>query len=75
MPIVKRFRGCVLRINPREHNPPHFHLVMNDGREALVEIDTLSITGNADRREVADALEWAAAHRDKLKRLFEELTK
>jgi len=43
MPIIVRFAFCVICINPREHNPPHFHVRMNDGREALIEIDTLAI--------------------------------
>lgn len=41
MPVIKRFANCVVRINLKDHAPPHFHIVMNDGREAWVKIDTL----------------------------------
>jgi hypothetical protein len=43
MPIIKRFAHCVVRINPKDHAPPHFHVVMNDTREAWVKIDTVEI--------------------------------
>ena len=34
-----------------DHLPPHFHVRMNDGREALVEIATLAVLrGSAAKR-------------------------
>ena len=73
MPIIVRFAFCVICINPREHNPPHFHVRMNDGREALIEIDTLAILATeVARREIREALSWAEANRELLKRKFEE---
>jgi len=60
MPIIHRFANCAIVINPREHNPPHFHIRMNDGREVLVEIGSLELlTATVARREILDALAWA----------------
>jgi hypothetical protein len=55
MPIIKRFAHCVVRINSKDHAPPHFHVVMNDGREAWVKIDPVEIIhGKVAAREIAE---------------------
>ncbi|HTR00804.1 MAG TPA: DUF4160 domain-containing protein [Candidatus Acidoferrum sp.] len=73
MPIIKRFAACVVRINLRDHLPPHFHVVMNDGREALVRIDTLQvIRGKVPDRELTQVLTWASDNRLLLMIKFEE---
>lgn len=36
MPVVERFPQCRVRINAKDHPPPHFHVLLNDGREAWV---------------------------------------
>ena len=73
MPVIIRFAFCAICINPREHNPPHFHIRMNDGREALVDIVTLELlSADLARREVAEAISWAADHRKLLAEKFEE---
>ena len=65
MPVIQRFASCLVRINARDHAPPHFHIVMNDGREAWVKIDTLAIIhGKVAVREVAAVLDWAASRRE-----------
>ena len=74
MPVVQRFAHCQVRINVRDHPPPHFHILMNDGREAWVRIDTMEIIhGKIAAREVADVLVWARTKRDALAALFEEM--
>jgi len=74
MPVIKRFANCVVRINPRDHAPPHFHIVMNDSREAWVKIGALEILhGHIAAREIADVLAWADANRAMLAAKFEEL--
>lgn len=61
MPTVARFSNCRIAIYANDHNPPHFHVRMNDGREALVEISTLSvILGELRKAELAEPLAWAA---------------
>ena len=43
MPVVQRFANCRVRINPKDHPPPYFHVQLNDGREAWVSIDPIEI--------------------------------
>ena len=74
MPVIRRFTNCVVRINIRDHVPPHFHVVMNHGREAWVRIDTIQIIyGKIATREIAEVLEWAYANRSILAAKFQEL--
>lgn len=43
-----------------DHAPPHFHLVGPDSN-AMVRLGTLEVLrGVADRRDLADAVSWAA---------------
>jgi hypothetical protein len=43
MPVIQRFANGRIAINPMDHAPPHFHILLNDGREAWVAIATLEI--------------------------------
>lgn len=46
---------------------------MNDGREILVEIETLAIhSSGVPRREIREALAWAATNRGLLLEKFKE---
>ena len=57
MLVIKRFHNCLLHINFKDRVPPHFHEVMNDGREVWVKIDTLDVIhGKIAQREIAEAL-------------------
>ena len=74
VPVIKLFPNRVLRINLRDHAPPHFHIVMNDGREVWVRIDTTEIIhGKVALREVAEVLDWAKSNSGFLAAKFEEL--
>lgn len=74
MPVIQRFSQCRVRINARDHPPPHFHVLLNDGREAWVTIAELEIAhGRVTAREIADVLAWAGANQAMLATLFEEL--
>ncbi len=68
MPEISRFFGIVIRMFYSDHEPPHFHASYAED-EALIEIDTLAIyRGDLPRRALALVLEWAALHRDELRR-------
>jgi hypothetical protein len=57
-----------------DHLPPHFHARMADGREALIEIDSLAVLrGSLRPRERAEAMTWAEAHADTLADKWKEL--
>jgi len=74
MPVIERFPHCRVRIHANDHPPPHFHVVMNDGREAWVTIAELKIVyGKVAVREIADVLSWAAVNRSMLAAKFKEL--
>lgn len=74
MPVIQRFAQSRLRINANDHPPPHFHVLLNDGREAWITIHGLEIVhGKVVAREIAQELSWAKANRELLARLFEEL--
>jgi len=71
MPELCRFFGISIRMHYNDHDPPHFHAVYVEN-EALIGIDTLAVVrGELPRRALAMVLEWAALHRDELRRDWE----
>lgn len=60
----------------RDHNPPHFHVLANDGREAQVRIDGLQLlNGEVDRRALDEAREWATRNEAFLKETWDEFSR
>ncbi|WP_205755238.1 DUF4160 domain-containing protein [Azotobacter chroococcum] len=43
MPTLKRLTNCSITLYAGDHLPPHFHVRLQDGREALVEIASLTV--------------------------------
>ena len=71
MPTISQFFGILIRIYYDEHNPPHFHAYYGE-YEAQISIDTLEvIVGKLPKRALALVLEWAAEHRDELRKDWE----
>ncbi len=74
MAVIQRFTNCRVRIRPKDHPPPHFHVELNDGREAWVSIDPIEIIhGRVAAREIAEVLTWAKERQAWLAQTFEEL--
>ncbi|MBP9800687.1 MAG: DUF4160 domain-containing protein [Sterolibacterium sp.] len=74
MPVIQCFPHCRVRINPKDHPPPHFHVQLNDGREAWISIDPLAVIhGRVVMREITDVLAWAKERQVWLAQTFEEL--
>ena len=70
MPEISRFFGIVIRMYFDDHAPPHFHAEYGSD-EALVGIETLSVLrGGLPPRALGLVMEWAALHRDDLRRLW-----
>jgi hypothetical protein len=70
MPELSRFYGIIIRMFYDDHPPPHFHAVY-EGEQAQISIETLEvIEGNIKRRALALVMEWAALHRDELRRAW-----
>ena len=64
MPTIRRFDRCRIEMYFADHPPPHFHVMTRDDERIVVRIDTLQIwAGEAEPRDIADALAWAAANR------------
>jgi len=54
MPTLARLASSTVTMYAADHLPPHFHVRLNDGREALVEIATLQpLTTRVAQRELA----------------------
>ena len=73
MPTLQRFGSVSVRMYADDHRPPHFHIVAPDF-QVLVRISDLSvIAGEATAKQIAEALEWAGAHRELLALKWAEL--
>ena len=75
MPTVKRFARCRITMYFKDHAPPHFHVITQSDERVSVVIETLAVlAGEADSRDIDEALEWAkdAANRETLRRLWQE---
>jgi hypothetical protein len=75
MPTIKIFDDCAIVINPRDHLPPHFHVIFRDGQRCSIAIDSLAIiAGSAPPgRRLKVALAWAKDNRLLLQTRWEEI--
>ena len=74
MATITRLPSCTITMYPGDHPPPHYHVRMNDGREALVEIATgKAIASKLTKRALQEAIAWAAANADTLTTKWKEL--
>jgi hypothetical protein len=73
MPEISRFYGIVIHMFFNEHPPPHFHAKYGEF-EVAININNLSILhGIFPSRALGMTIEWASAHQQELKRLWEKL--
>ena len=71
MPELSRFYGIIVRMFYSDHPPPHFHAAYQ-GEEVQVSIESLEvIKGRMRRRALVLVLEWAALHREELRRAWD----
>ena len=75
MPTLVRLPDCTLSMYAADHLPPHFHVRLHDGREALVQILCLVVlrSNKCSRSELAAALAWAGANQALLNARWKEL--
>ena len=64
MPTMQRFPDGRVLMYLGDHPPPHVHVVLRDGRDCIVEIETLSVIGKLATREIRDTLYWIDAERN-----------
>ena len=63
MPTLYRTANWKITMYFGDHHPPHFHIVMRDGREALVAMDSFEIIeGGVSSAALKAARKWATAN-------------
>jgi Domain of unknown function (DUF4160) len=73
MPVLVRLQYCVISMYANDHNPPHFHVLGLDGRDAIVRLGSLTVlNGDVDRRALKEALEWASQNPAYLEDMWNE---
>ena len=74
MPTLIRLAKSKLTIYAGDHNPPHFHVLANDGSEAWVELATLQVIyGEVRSTVLRKALDWAGKNATLLTAKWKEL--
>ena len=56
-----------------DHLLPHVHIVLRDGRECTVVIDSLRVVGRVPAREIHEELRWIESHRIALRQEWRRL--
>lgn len=75
MPTLHRLPNCKIELRTRDHRPAHVHVLLSDGREALVYLADLRVISRQPIRaaELTEALDWISARITELTEQFEEL--
>jgi uncharacterized protein DUF4160 len=75
MPTIMLFGDSAIVINPRDHFPPHFHVIFRDGQRCSVTIDTFEIIAGSVKptKRLNEALVWAKENRELLRSKWEEI--
>ena len=74
MPTLTRLQQSKLTMYAGDHNPPHFHVLANDGSEALVDLESLRmIDGTVRQAVLKEALAWASQNVHRLTAMWKEL--
>ena len=67
MPQVKQLTAALsIWVYPKDHAPPHFHLIGPDTAVMLDLRDLQVIAGSYKRRDLREALAWAIDHTEEL---------
>ena len=74
MPTLHRAANWKITMYFGDHQPPHFHIVMKDGREALVALGGLEVMEGAVSGAVLKAAcKWAAANASLLSETWQRM--
>ena len=75
MPVLSRFYGIIIRMYflPKEHNPPHVHVIYQDETFSITIRDLMIIDGeeNPSSRTLSMVKEWITLHRNELLDMWE----
>lgn len=70
MPTISMFMGIVIRMNWREHNPPHFHAEYQ-GSRAVFDFEGNVIHGEMPAKQRKLIAAWAVLHTEELRANWE----
>jgi hypothetical protein len=75
MPEISRFLGIIIKMFPRDHNPPHFH-AFHGNHEAMFSIATGKIIeGDFPNNKKALVTAWAILRKKELMKNWNRLSK
>ena len=63
MPVLQKFASSRVVIYAADHLLAHVHVILRDGRECTVELDSRKIVGRVTAREIREALQWIESNR------------
>jgi hypothetical protein len=74
MRTLIRLAQSKLTMYAADHNPPHFHVLANDGSEALIDLASLLVIDGTVRPAVLkEGLAWASQNLARLATKWKEL--
>jgi hypothetical protein len=65
MPEISTFYGIYITMNPKDHNPPHFHATYGE-HEALFGFDGKKLEGKFPRKQAKMVSVWAMLRNEEL---------
>ena len=75
MPVLSRFYGIIIKMYflPKEHNPPHIHVIYQDDTFSISIKELIIIDGEQHpaSRALSMVKEWITIHREELLRMWE----
>ena len=75
MPVLSRFYGIIIRMyfRPKEHNPPHIHVIYGDETFSISikELEIIDGEQEPTNRVLAMVKEWVLLHKKELLRMWE----
>ena len=63
MPVLQKFASSRVVMYAADHLLAHVHVILRDGRECTVELDSRKIVGRVTAREIREALQWIESNR------------
>lgn len=63
MPVLQKFFSSRVVMYAADHLLAHAHVILRDGRECTVELDSRKVVGRIATREIREALQWIESNR------------
>ncbi len=63
MPVLQKFSSSRVVMYAADHLLAHVHVILRDGRECTVELDSRKVVGRIATREIREALQWIELNR------------